>query len=222
MIDSEPGLKVVGQAVAIDQLPVVAAREQPDVTLLDLDHGSALDVVPELLSMTGTDARVIVLTSVSDPTVRSSAFRQGALGLVAKQQPPAVLIKAIKKVHAGEVWLERSLTARLIADLMRPSRAGAGASCVSPRSALSARDRQVIVLTAQGLRNKEIAGQLYISEGTVRNYLTSIYRRLGLSGRFQLVMYACRQGLVKLPSGDAVRIDECQVLVRRASKKRIV
>ena len=204
LIDSEPGLKVVGQAADADQLPVVAARDQPDVTLLDLDHGRDLDLVPELLRITGTDARVIVLTSVSDPTVLSAAVRHGAMGLVMKQQLPAVLIKAIRKVHAGEVWLERSQMAHLLADLVRSRRGGAGASSASPQP-LSARDRQVIVLTSQGLRNKEIAKQLYLSEGTVRNQLTSIYKKLGLAGRAQLATYAFQHGFVKLPRRVAAR-----------------
>lgn len=209
LIDREPGLKVVGQAADADHFPGVAARDQPDITLLDLDHldhRRDLDVVPKILRMTSRDARVIVLTSVSNPTVRAAIFRHGAMGLVVKQQLPAVLIKAIRKVHAGEVWLARSQTARLLADLVRPRRGGAGASSVPPPPALSARDRQVIVLTSQGLRNKEIAARLYVSEGTVRNQLTAIYKKLGLSGRSQLVTYAYQQGFVKLPRPAGARV----------------
>ena len=206
LIDREPGLKVVGMAADADQFPVVAVRDRPDITLVDLDQGGDLVLVPKILRMTGTAARVIVLTSVSNPTVRAAVFRHGAMGLVVKQQLPALLIKAIRKVHAGEVWLERSHTARLLADIVRPRRGGAGASSAPPPPALSARDREIIVLTSQGLRNKEIAKRLFLSEGTVRNQLTSIYKKLGLSGRAQLVTYAFQQGFVKLPRPAGTRV----------------
>jgi DNA-binding NarL/FixJ family response regulator len=120
-------------------------------------------------------------------------IRSGALGLVSKGQSPQSLLTAIRKVHAGETWLGRSLTAHFL-DLAR-SRTMQDFAPIGP-PALSLRDRNLIVLVSMGWRNAEIARHLVASEAAVRASLTSIYRRLGVSGRFELVVYAVQHGFV--------------------------
>ena len=104
---------------------------------------------------------------------------------------------AIHKVHAGEIWLERSSTTQLITDLLQ-----AASSADTPRKKtplLDQRDRQIITLVSQGLKNHEIAEELCVSEATVRNRLTAIFKKLGVAGRLPLVVYAYHKGLVKMP-----------------------
>jgi DNA-binding NarL/FixJ family response regulator len=116
--------------------------------------------------------------------------------LVRKDEPPTHLLKAIHRVDAGEVWLDRFTIARLLSEL---SRGGTG-TMDSPRvGRLTLRERQLITVVGQGYGNSEVAHRLRISEATVRNHLTSIFKKLELHSRFELVMYGLRQGLIKAP-----------------------
>ena len=114
-----------------------------------------------------------------------------------KNEPPTLLLKAIRRVDAGEVWLDRFTMARLLSEL---SRGGGRGTTDAPRvGRLTLRERQLIAVVGQGFGNGEIAVRLRISEATVRNHLTSIFKKLELHSRFELVMYALRQGLIKVP-----------------------
>ena len=97
-------------------------------------------------------------------------------------------------MHAGEVWLDPARTGALITSLLRT-----GNRSAPPLPALSDRDRQIVTLVAEGLKNKQIAERLRVSEATIRNRLTRIFKTLGVKGRFELVVYACQHELVKLP-----------------------
>jgi len=201
LIENHKGMVVVGEAgTRIDAL-AIAAREQPQVILLDLDMGneSGLDFLRELLDA-AAEARVVMLTGVRDPEAHRRAVHLGAMGLVLKDKAAEVLIKAIEKVHAGEVWLDRSLTASVLsersqADIGRKSDPEAGKI-----GSLTSREREIVGLVCEGLKNKQIADRLFISEATVRNHITSILSKLELSDRFELALYAYRQHLAKPPS----------------------
>jgi DNA-binding NarL/FixJ family response regulator len=112
-------------------------------------------------------------------------------------QPPEVLVKAIKKVYAGEIWIEHSMVARLLTTTDIASRSLAvnyEADCIQQ---LSNREREVIQLISLGLRNQQIANQLCISTSTVGHHLTSIYSKLGVSDRLELLVFAHQKGLGK-------------------------
>src|SRR5262245_19128884 len=106
LLESRPGLVVVGEAANHADALALTAREQPDIILLDLALGgeSGLDLLPRLLAAAG-GVRVLILTGVGDVEEHRQAIRRGAMGLVLKEQAPEVLLKAIEKVHAGEIWL---------------------------------------------------------------------------------------------------------------------
>ncbi len=199
LIEHRPGLTVVGEAASRSEALAIAAREQPDVILLDLDLGgeNSLDFLPTLLAAAPT-ARVILLTGMRDPEVHRRAVRLGAMGVVLKDQATEVLIKAIERVHAGEVWLDRSMLATVLSELS-PTRAKAE---VDPETAkiatLTAREREVIALLAEGLPSKQVAERLFISEATVSHHLGSIFNKLGVTNRLELVVYAYRHGLATL------------------------
>ncbi len=200
LIGSEPGLEVVGEADGRASALDSSARLQPDIILLDLDLGgeSSLDFLPDLLANV-PQARVILLTGTRNPDEHVRAVRLGAMGVVLKEQAAEVLIRAIQKVHAGEAWLDPTLTARLLTG-MAPGR---GARQVDPEAikiaALTDREREVIALICEGLQNKTIGQRLFISETTVRHHLTSIFSKLGLENRLELVIYAYRHGLAQPP-----------------------
>jgi DNA-binding NarL/FixJ family response regulator len=199
LIESRPGFCVVGEAADCITALAVAAREQPDVILYDLvlNGRESTDVLPELLAAAGR-ARVLVVTGTRAPELHRQAIRLGAKGLVFKEDTSDTLLQAIEKVHAGEVWLDSSIITGLLDELSPNNK------YKDPEEAkiasLSPREREVIALIGEGLRNKEIGKRLFISETTVRHHLTSIFNKLGVSERLELVIYAYRHGLARIPS----------------------
>jgi DNA-binding NarL/FixJ family response regulator len=202
LIESYKRMIVVGEAISRTDALAIAAREQPDVILLDLDLAgeSGLDFLRELLA-TATGARVVILTGVRDPEAHRRAVRLGAMGLVSKDKAAEVLIKAIERVHAGEVWLDRQLTARVLSEMSEADQNRTEVDRDADRvDSLTGREREIVGLVCQGLKNRQISDRLFISEATVRNHLTSILSKLELSDRFELALFAYRHHLAKPPS----------------------
>ena len=201
LIENHKGMVVVGEAgTRIDALSI-AAREQPEIILLDLDMGkeSGLDFLRELLAA-AAGARVVMLTGVRDPEAHRRAVHLGAMGLVLKDKAAEILIKAIEKVHDGEVWLDRSLTASVLSEMSHADHTRKAAPEAAKIESLTSREREIVGHVSEGLKNKQIADRLFISEATVRNHLTSILSKLDLSDRFELALYAYRHHLAKPPS----------------------
>jgi DNA-binding NarL/FixJ family response regulator len=200
ILHNYPQLQLVGEAGNRLDALALATREQPTVIVLNLllPDETALDLIPELL-LAARQAHLLVVTGASDPEEHYRAVRLGALGVVQKDQDPQTLIRAIESVHAGEVWLEHAMTVRLLGEMLR----GGKTERIDPEAAkimrLTAREREVIALIGAGLKNKQIATQLFISEVTVRHHLTSIFNKLAVADRLELAMYAYQYGLAKPP-----------------------
>jgi DNA-binding NarL/FixJ family response regulator len=137
--------------------------------------------------------RLLVFTSVTDPKVHRRAFELGAFGVVLKDQNADTLLRAIRTLHAGEAWLERVQAANLL-NAIRRRRDPEEIKIES----LTKREHEVIKLVGHGYNSAAISSRLFISEATVRNHLTSILGKLGLSNRFELAVYAFRHRLVEL------------------------
>jgi two-component system nitrate/nitrite response regulator NarL len=200
LIETQAGLTVVGEAGDAAEALLIAAREHPDIILFDpnLNDCESLDLIPQLLAAAGR-AQVLLVTSISDPRMHEQAIELGAMGVVLEQQPVEVLFKAIEKVYTGEAWFDRSMIARVLAKLSR-ARAAGNTDVESDKIALlSQREREVIALIGQGLKNKQIAERLSISEITARHHMTSIFSKLGISDRLELIVFAYRHGLAQLP-----------------------
>jgi DNA-binding NarL/FixJ family response regulator len=200
LLDNQAGTTVVGEVEALDAALSLIISEQPDVTLLDPDHYSGADFLPNVLRAAISKTRVVLLTGAPESASVAQALGNGAVGLVSKQQGPEVLMKAIEKVHAGELWLDRSVTARLLTELSRAGQAERSDPEAVKVASVTARERQVIMLVGQGMRNMQIANRLNISEVTVRNHLTSVFRKLELANRCELVVYSFRHGLATMPT----------------------
>ena len=201
LVESQSDLRVVGDARDGAGARSLAAREQPDVIVLDLDLGSesGLDLIEDLLTA-APGARILVLTGLRDTEAHRRAFHLGATGLVEKESAAEVLVKAIRKVRAGEVWLDRTTTAKVFAEMSQKKHAFASNPEVAKIAKLSARERDVTALIGEGLSNKRIAERLSISEVTVRHHLTSIFAKLAVHDRLELLVYAYRHGIAKPPS----------------------
>lgn len=199
LLENHKGLNVVGEAGGVDDALKIVNEVRPDVILLDLDLGgdSGVDLMPHLLEATDNQSRVILLTGLQDPDVHREAVRRGALGLVKKDQAADTLVKAIEKVYAGEIWLERTMTANIFKEFSSATYQRGNPEELKIAS-LTDRERDVICLIGEGMKNKDIADSLFISESTVRHHLTSVYDKLGVSDRLELVIYAFKHDLVEL------------------------
>ena len=200
LIESQRGWQVVGETADRAEALVVAGREQPDVVLLDPMRGGVadLEVLPKLLEVAQA-TRVLLVTGLSDPALHQQAMRMGALGIVLKEHAGDVLLKAIEKVCAGEVWVERAMLTGLLSELVHQPVPAVLTGSLGRARVLTEREREVVVLIGEGLKNKQIAARLGVSETTVRHYLTSIFDKLHVSDRLELMLYAFRYGLAKPP-----------------------
>jgi DNA-binding NarL/FixJ family response regulator len=197
----EEDFEVVAQAQDGRQVLEVLQQLEPDILLLDL-RMPGLDGLATLqrLQAVKNKTRVIVLTASDDKNEFVQAMRLGTSGIVLKQTATDMLIKSIRRVHAGEIWLDSHTTAAVIrqfvaADEAPPQIAPANQSRERERSPLSQREREIVALVAQGFKNKEMAEKMFISEQTVKNHLHNIFDKLGVSDRLELALYAIHNNL---------------------------
>ena len=194
LIESDsPNMQVMGTASDIAEALAILEQEQPDVILLDIDlHGvNSLDSMP--LFRNASSAIVLILTGARDSEMHERAVLAGARGVVQKEAPAELILKAIKKVFEGEIWLDRITTARVFGKLLDHSNHQPSPETIKIAS-LTAREREIVdVMMKQGRStNKQIAAHLNMSEHTLRNHLSSIYSKLEVENRLDLVMYAVK------------------------------
>jgi two-component system nitrate/nitrite response regulator NarL len=201
MLEKQACIKVVGEAGNKAEALDIASREQPEIILLDLclREESGMDLIPELLRV-AEDSRIVVLTGVLDEMEHRRAIHLGAMGVVSKEAPPNLLIKAIERVNAGELWLNRHMTALLVSELRRPIEPPKPPAEADMIARLTARELEIISLVGDGKKNKQIAESLCISNATVRHHLTSILSKLEVSDRLELLIFAYKNSLVKTKS----------------------
>src|ERR1700724_1815809 len=196
----EEDFEVVAQAQDGRQVLDVLQQYEPDILLLDLKM-PGLDGLATLqrLQIAKNKTRVIVLTASDDKNEFVQAMKLGTSGIVLKQTATELLIKSIRKVHAGEIWLDSHTTAAVIRQFVAADEAPAQQMPSAPRdrerSPLSQRDREIVALVAQGFKNKEMAEKMFISEQTVKNHLHNIFDKLGVSDRLELALYAIHNNL---------------------------
>src|SRR5450432_117799 len=202
----EEDFEVVAQAQDGRQVLDVLQQYEPDILLLDLKM-PGLDGLATLqrLQIAKNKTRVIVLTASDDKNEFVQAMKLGTSGIVLKQTATELLIKSIRKVHAGEIWLDSHTTAAVIRTFVAADEAAAAAQqqpqqlAPAPRdrerSPLSQREREIVALVAQGFKNKEMAEKMFISEQTVKNHLHNIFDKLGVSDRLELALYAIHNNL---------------------------
>jgi DNA-binding NarL/FixJ family response regulator len=196
IIENEPEIKIAGEASNGADALEIAAREQPDVVLLDIDLNgeSGIDLIEKILERS-KDTKILMLTGVLDGAVHQRAMQLGALGILIKTEVSRVLLKAIRSLNNGEVWLNRTMTAKVLSSHRQEREKLNGESKIL--ETLTARERDIIRLIAEGCTNKEISNRLFIGEKTVRNYLTIIYDKLSVSSRLELAIYAANHNLDK-------------------------
>ena len=200
LIESQPGaMTVVGTASTRDAFLGHAALSQAEVLLMDLDLGGAdgVDLLPEVQRL--CTARVLVLTASEDTQRLCRVVELGAKGVLHKSEPPQTILSAIQQVHQGGAWLNPRLMSEVLGRLTgaqtRPVPAqDAGQSRIA---SLTARERDIVIALSKSPSDKlmTVAGQLGMSENTLRNHLTTVYAKLGVRGRLELHVLAADSGL---------------------------
>jgi DNA-binding NarL/FixJ family response regulator len=201
VLHESPLFQVVGEAGESEQALAFARQYEVDIILIELNLDGELntEVILELLRV-NRHARIILLTGIEETPILQLAVQMGAMGVVSKTSNRQILYKAIEKVHAGEVWIDRTMIANVLTQLSRSRLNDQEDPEVARIASLSEREREVILLIGKGLKNKEIAMRLSISEITVRHHLSSIYSKLAVANRLELTIYAYRNSLADLPS----------------------
>jgi DNA-binding NarL/FixJ family response regulator len=189
---------VVAECVGFTELRTQAAHKRPQVIFLGCD--SSMEELGERLHALleqQADAKVILFTGNASMHFHEVALRSGAKGVLMKNSSPDRIATTIRKVSRGGLCFDSQLTERMLTSLVKrkapePTREKAGIS------ALTGRENEIISRICEGMRNKEIASKLYISDATVAHHLTSIYRKLGLADRTELLLYAHHNGMSPL------------------------
>jgi two-component system nitrate/nitrite response regulator NarL len=193
LLDGSNDVTIVGEASNGNECIKMLGKLKPDILLLDLrmPEKDGLGVLEEV-NFDTLPTRVIVLTAAEDDRDVVRAMRLGARGVVLKQSASDLLLKSIRKVYDGEIWLDNRMTAEVI-DAFKKSAEG-GQRREKPL--LSDREKEIVQLVAQGFRNREIGEKLFISEQTVKNHLHNIFDKLGVSDRLELALYAIHHRLI--------------------------
>jgi DNA-binding NarL/FixJ family response regulator len=196
LISLQPDLEVVGEAANGKEALALAAALRPNVVLMDLQMPVVNGVAAtHQLRLDQPDCRVIALTTFDDDEYVFECLRAGAVGYLLKDAPSETLFAAIRAAARGESFLQPSVTTRVLAEFTRLSEQsfGGGASLVEP---LSDREREILRLIAKGSSNREIADELFITEGTVKNHVTNILGKLAVRDRTQAALKARELGLL--------------------------
>jgi len=192
LIERHPDFEVVAEAGSAAEAVAKALAFQPDVVVMDirLPGESGIEACRQITEKL-PDTKVIMLTSYAEDEMLFAAIRAGAAGYVLKQIGGDDLVRAIEAVGRGEALLAPGLTKRVLAEMRRAAAREEAAAFAD----LTPQERQVLALIAEGRTNREIAQALFLGEGTVRNYVSSILSKLNVANRAEAAAYAIEHNL---------------------------
>lgn len=202
LIDGEqPRMKVVGTASCCDDAVATSDSLAPDVIVLDLDLDGrcAIDILPRLLS--NEVSRVVVLTGEREQRTLDLAVLRGARGVMRKDASAQQVLAAIERVYNGELCLDPQAMGRVFSELTSVKKPAKVDPEAARQAGLTQKEREIIriVVTGCGASNKLLAAKAFVTEHTLRNHLTSIYQKLGVSNRLELYIYAMKHRLDAAP-----------------------
>jgi two-component system NarL family response regulator len=194
LLDLEDDFKVIGEASRGDEALAMVAEEPPDVILLDLHlpDGLGSDFCKQLIQVS-PQSKILILSAYDDDQEISAALIAGASGYVLKTVGGERLADNIRSVHGGEVLLAPSVAAKVVGQLSRLQKETTRRD--ESLQALTPREREVFFLASRGLKNADIAAELYLSEKTIKTHLRNIYNKLDLASKAELRLFAVKMGL---------------------------
>jgi len=200
LLADQTHIEILGEASHFESGISIVKQNQPDLALLELNLNSKLntEIIPAIIEASPY-TKIILLTGLDDSSILQLAVQMGVKGIIQKSDSKLVLLKAIEKVLAGEVWIDRTMVANVLSRMSNNNGGRPVNDSQKQIDTISTREAEVINLVGMGLKNKAIANRLSISETTVRHHLTSVYRKLNVSGRLELAIFAYRHKLAKLP-----------------------
>ncbi len=192
LLDHHAHFEVIGEASTAKEALEQVARLHPDIVLMDirLPGTSGIEACEEVTTHF-PETRVVMLTSYAEDEMLFSAIRAGASGYVLKQISSEDLIRALEAVGRGEALLDPAVTQRVFQEVRRAVKEEEASAFAN----LSQQERHVLLLVSEGKTNREIAKALFLGEGTVRNYVSSILSKLGVSNRAEAAAYAVEHNL---------------------------
>ena len=199
LLEAEPGMSVVGLAEDGSRAVALAAELRPDVVLMDIQMPglTGIEATTRICADPALAAtRVLILTMFEIDDYVLGALRAGACGFLLKDTDPQSLVDAVRTVHEGQSLLSPQVLSRLVARMPRTAAGASGTSRAGDVEALTPRQREVLLLIAQGLSNSEIEAELGITRATCRSHITALLARLGARDRAQLVIAAYESGLI--------------------------
>ena len=198
LLEAEEDLTLVGEATNGMEAMLLLERYDPDVLLLDLQM-PVMDGIEVLTEVAKRKFRVrtIVMLASDEREKAVRAVRLGARGILFKDAEAGLLVKSVRKVYAGEVWIDNPILSQALESLVTKPAPPPGVSGQRNQQ-LSNREMEVVRCVAMGLRNKEVADKLGVSEATIKNHLTSVYSKLGVSDRLELILYAIHNRLIRV------------------------
>ena len=202
LIESNEGFSVTGLYTFDRTKGSTSGILNADVAVVYLTAEDQVDVVGHLLNENPA-LRVVILVAGADLDSQARALKMGAVGIVQIEQSAKLLVEAIRQTYAGETWLNQTVLHKILEREKHPSETSANHSRATDAESLTPRELEVIKLLAAGRKNKELARELAVSEATIRHHLSSIYGKIGVDDRLNLVIYAYENGLVEAPGSPA-------------------
>lgn len=192
LLEHHSTFEVVGEASTAKEALELVARLRPDIVLMDirLPGTSGIEACEEIVKHF-PETRVVMLTSYAEDEMLFSAIRAGATGYILKQIGGEDLVRSLEAVGRGEALLDPAVTQRVFQEVRRAVKEEEASAFVN----LSQQERHVLLLVSEGKTNREIAKALFLGEGTVRNYVSSILSKLGVSNRAEAAAYAVEHNL---------------------------
>ena len=199
----EDGQDIIADGLDLtENLPAAAFFENFDAVLIYLtdEDTATVEIISQLLE-SGSHLRIIVVTAEKDFTNQTRAVELGAVGVISREQGTRTLLEAIRQICRGETWINQKLLTKLLNSKNHDNKNFKNAS-MTPIDYLTTREKEVVQMIGKGLKNKDIANRLLIREATVRHHLSSIYGKLYVEDRLNLVIYAYRHNLIQIENSE--------------------
>jgi DNA-binding NarL/FixJ family response regulator len=199
VLSQQPSVTIIGEAQDGVEAIEKTVQLDPDIVLMDIEmpRVDGLTVLRSIQTR-APRSKILLFASSQHKEEFVEAMKLGCSGVLLKESPVTLIEKSVQKVFAGEIWLDSNTTAAVIRQFAAPVEYSAPVSNGKPnreRAQLSQREREIIVLIAQGYKNKEIAEKMFITEQTVKNHLHNVFDKLGVSDRLELALYAIHNSL---------------------------